>query len=371
MYKINSIDGWHIRIPLATPYRLSKVIGTQTHSDAVIIKITLEDGSVGWGECDPGGIAFTGNTGETVFPEVRQQSEQMIDHNVEDWVTQGHGRNNQGTSGAVFDVACHDALGRATNKPVWQFLGTRQRDRIPSLWPTSSGTAEEDLDIIQLRYGQGFRTYMLKMGDRPATEDLERLQQVLISIPDDVKIMVDANQGWNRQEARLFAEGAADLPLILIEQPVAADDHEGLHALRKTGCRISVDESMQQPQDAGAIIAADAADIFSIKISKNGGLTNCVEIAQEVHAAGKQVLMNSMLELGLTQAASLHLGCTLPNLVDCGHAYMSTLRMSDDFTDFSDWVVDGTAQLPDRPGLGVMVDEDKIRQYQEKHFHVS
>ena len=80
--------------------------------------------------------------------------------------------------------------------------------------------------------------------------------------------------------------------------------------------------------------------------------------------------MNSMIELGITQAASLQLGCTLDNLMDCGHAYMSTLRMADDVSDFSDLVVDGRARLPDAPGLGIEVSLDKIHQYQVEYFHV-
>ena len=184
--------------------------------------------------------------------------------------------------------------------------------------------------------------------------------------------MVDANQGWEREEALAFARETASLPLILIEQPVAASDYEGLRMVREIArCPVSVDESIQKPDQAAAILDADAADVFSIKISKNGGLANSLTIAQTVRDAGKKVLMNSMIELGVTQAASLHLGCTLDNLMDCGHAYMSTLRMSDDVTDFSSWIRQGVAYLTDAPGLGVDVSLPKIRQYQVDHFYVS
>jgi len=81
--------------------------------------------------------------------------------------------------------------------------------------------------------------------------------------------------------------------------------------------------------------------------------------------------MNSMIELGITQAASLHLGCTLDNLMDCGHAYMSTLRMADDVTNFSDWIVRGQARPGDAPGLGIDVSMSGIERYQVDHFHVS
>ena len=119
------------------------------------------------------------------------------------------------------------------------------------------------------------------------------------------------------------------------------------------------------------ILAPEAADVVSIKVSKHGGLANSRPGSRpRFSAAGKRVLMNSMIELGITQAASLHLGVTLPHLMPCGHAYMSTLRMSDDITDFSDWVKDGIATPPDRPGLGVEVSMDKIKQYEVGEPHV-
>ncbi|MCP4046125.1 MAG: hypothetical protein GY732_09070 [Gammaproteobacteria bacterium] len=206
---------------------------------------------------------------------------------------------------------------------------------------------------------------MLKMGDKPVTEDISRIKAVIAQLPYGVRVMVDANQGWSQEEAMQFARETESLPLVLIEQPVAASDYDSLRRVREVaGCPVSVDESIQNFSETAAILDAGAADIFSIKISKNGGLANSQAIASSAGRAGKQVLMNSMIELGITQAASLHLGCTLDNLVDCGHAYMSTLRMADDVTDFSEWIKQGIVTLPGVPGLGVNVSPGKIKQYQ-------
>jgi muconate cycloisomerase len=371
MYRVRSIEGWFLQVPLATPYHLSRVMGTLTHSDAIVLRVTLDDGTAGWGESDPGGVNFDGVTGESVFAAVAEKSTSLLGTDVSEWVQGQRGRGGNGALDAAFDVAFHDALARADGKPLWQLLGSQQRDRIDVLWPTSSGSVAEDLAVIRQRHKEGFRTYMLKMGDRPAADDLARLESVLAELPKDVRIMVDANQGWTREEGIAFGRGAKDLPVVLIEQPVAMDDLAGLKQVRDTGCIVSVDESIQHPDDLQRIIDAHAADIFSVKISKNGGLANSAWIAAEAGRNEKRVLMNSMIELGITQAASLHLGCTLHNLVDCGHAYMSTLRMSDDITDFSGWVTDGVAVLPDRPGLGVAVDEDRIDRYRQGEFHVS
>ncbi len=369
--EITALDYWPIQIPLATPYHLSAVYGTLTHCDVIILRIVLANGCVGWGEADPGGLKFDGYTLETACQAMSELAPSLLGQNVADWVEQGRGRENLGAAAAAVDVACYDALGQARRQPVWQLLGEQRRNEIPSLWPTSSGTAEEDLGVIEKYYLRGFQTYMLKMGDRPIEDEITRTLNVLNGKPEDVIIMVDANQGWSRDQAKEYVQACDDLPVILVEQPLVADDLAGLNQLRgQTQLPISVDETILRPDQVDEIIGEDAADVFSIKISKNGGLANSQAIANSVEMAGKRILMNSMIELGVTQAASLHLGCTIENLMPCGHAYMSTLRMADDVTDFSTWVKDGTATLPERPGLGVEVSMKKIKQYQIGEHHV-
>ena len=93
-------------------------------------------------------------------------------------------------------------------------------------------------------------------------------------------------------------------------------------------------------------------------------------IAQMAAGFDLKCLMNSMLEFGITQAASLHLGCTLPNLMDCGHAYGSVTRMSDDITDFGQNISDGIVTVPSGPGLGVVLDEDKLKKYTKDYLKV-
>ncbi len=370
--KITAVDVWQVRIPLAKPYHLSKLYGTLTHSDAALVRLTLSGGSFGWGEADPGGVNFDGETIDSVNSSLRKHAPGMLTQNVQTWVEKAKGREHHGAAAAALDVACYDALGQAEGKPVCHLLGQQRRDRIAALWPTSSGSADDDLAIIDEYHARGFDTYMLKMGDKPVQEDISRAREVVARLPRGVSVMVDANQGWEREEAMAFAGETSDLPLILIEQPVRAADYDGLRMVREmTGCPISVDESIQHPDQVQAILDAGAADVFSVKISKNGGLANSLAIAETVRNAGKKVLMNSMIELGITQAASLHLGCTLDNLMECGHAYMSTLRMADDVTDLSGWIVEGTAHMPDAPGLGINVSMEKIQQYQVGHFHVS
>ena len=370
---IEKLSAYQIAIPLTTPYHLSKVYGTQTHCDAVIIRLETTDGSIGWGEADPGGLIFTGDTGEMVMTSLREsEAQQVLGKNAEEWIEQGEGLNQKGSIGAALDVAVHDLLARSLNQPLWSLLGKNKREGIESLWPTSSGTGKDDLEVIRPKITQGFQTFMLKMGSRSIEEDLQRLREVIKALPKHIKVMVDANQGWTFEETMEFIDGIQDMPLVLIEQPVKASELGSLNRiLKESPVPISVDESLQTVEQARNVAKENAANVFSIKVSKNGGLRAGLEIARTAEENDIKVLMNSMLELGITQAASLHLGCVIDCLVDCGHAYMSTLRMSDDITDFSSFVEHGTAKLPQGPGLGVNVDESKIRQYLVDEYHVS
>ena len=295
---IATVDCWRVRIPLATPYHLSKVYGTLTHSDVVLVRVTTVGGIEGWGEADPGGVMFTGDTAESVMVALRDgAAARLVGVAVDDWVANGRGRELAGTIGAACDVAIHDALARATDQPLWALLGERRREVIDVLWPTSSGDAAADLATIAERAADGFRTFMLKAGAREVGADLERTRAVCTRLPAGVRVMVDANQGWDREQAREFVRGAADLPLVLIEQPLPSADLDGLAGLRERATMpISVDESLQTTAQAERIIAAGAADVFSIKVSKNGGLRHALDIAELASAAGVEVLMNSMIE---------------------------------------------------------------------------
>jgi len=364
-FNIAALDFWPIRIPLATPYHLSAVLGTLTHAEAVIVRITLSNGIVGWGECDPH-AAFDGYTLERACSDISKRKSSLIGQSVEEWVLNSTGINFTGTSAAAIDVACYDAYAKAIGSPLWKVLGERRHEALNVLWPTSSGTAQDDLKIIRERYQSGFKTFMLKMGSRPISDELNRLTQVFSEMPADVQIMVDANQGWSALQAEEFIRGSKHLPLILVEQPLPAIDLLDMSKLVSLCIHpISADEAVTSTESAERLISAGAADVISVKISKHGGLANALLISKTVKSAGKQILMNSMIEFGITQAASLHLGITLSNLLPCGHAYMSTLRMSDDVTNFSNLVTAGKITPSTHHGLGIEVSLDKILQYEK------
>jgi muconate cycloisomerase len=239
------------------------------------------------------------------------------------------------------------------------------------LWPLGSGSAEDDIRVIEQRAAQGFSSFMLKMGVAPVRDEVHRVTTLRDRYGSRLTLIADANQGWSRDEAREFLTGVSASDLAFSEQPVKKDDLEGMAELVGASCvPISADESLIGLEDAARIAALGAANIFSIKSSKNGGPLRAQNIAAVAEAFGIRCYMNSMLEFGITQAASLQHAVTIGNLVDAGHAFMSTLRMTEDPTDFSSFVRDGVVHLPDAAGLGVQVDESHVHRLAVDSFHM-
>jgi len=366
--KIKTIELYQISIPFVRPYKLSKVYGTLTHADAVIVRITTDTGLVGWGEADPK-APFTKDTPESVIATV---CDQMAEHLLEQDPTQIariEAKMDRAVDGSLMargavNMALFDILGKIHQLPAHSFLGGLLHDRLPLLGPIGSGTPDEDSAAIDKLIAEGYGTVMIKMGALPISQEIERMISASQKFGDRITLIADANQGWEYDEAKQFMQEIQSYEPVIIEQPIGRDNIDGLRDLcNQARCLISADESVVSFREADRLIRAKAAHVFSIKVSKNGGLAKSRMIANAAELCGVKCLMNSMLEFGITQAASLQLGCTLNNLMDCGHAYMSVLRMSDDITDFRKHINDAVVRVPETPGLGVEVNIKKLEKY--------
>jgi len=364
MAPIVAAEIFEIETQFVVPYKLAE--GTHATTRAILLKLTDGDGVVGWGEADPN-ITFTGESPgdavrvlhDTLVPHVLGQANPepgRIDLALDPLVPR-----HLSAKGAI-TMALLDILGKRLHAPVATLLGGVIHESLPVLWPLSNGTADDDSRVIDEKSVQGFSSFMLKMGASPVADEVKRVAALEARYGSRVKLIADANQGWSFEEARVFLDGVRGSNLAFVEQPIPKDDLEGMALLASsTAFPISADESVVDVVHAAKIAKVGAASIFSIKSSKNGGPLRAQRIAAVAAAFGIRCYMNSMLEFGVTQSASLQHAVTISNLVDVGHAFMSTLRLVEDPTDFSSFVRNGTVYFPNRNGLGVEVDEAHVR----------
>jgi L-alanine-DL-glutamate epimerase-like enolase superfamily enzyme len=372
--KIKEIEVFHISIPFAHAYKLSKKYGTWTNTDAVIVKITTDENVIGWGEANPQ-PPFTEETVDAVYSNiVKMLAPAFIGKDPTD-IAQILAEvdsllYNTNITKSAIDLALHDLVGKIYNLPVYALLGGKLRSQFDIIWPFGAeATKTEDEANVKAKIKEGYSTFAVKLAAMPLEYDINRLKDIEDLFGNTIKIFLDSNQGWTVHETLKFIEAFrhTSLNIILLEQPINRYNTEGLSRIRSISpWPINMDESLFSIHDAANLITQKAADGFAVKISKNGGIASSKKIANLAEAYDMPCFMNSMADLGLTQAASLHVGCTLPNIYDCGHSYMSVLRMGDDITDFASQIKNGVVTIKDAPGLGVTVNEDKIAKYTVK-----
>jgi L-alanine-DL-glutamate epimerase-like enolase superfamily enzyme len=354
MTKVEQVTCDRVSVPLHTPFVTA--LRRTTTIESVIVRITDSDGVTGWGEapqvwrvtgeslpgaeaCVAGPLAavVTGADPDDLVPLCRRVA------------TTVHG--NHGAKAAV-DVALHDLAARRRGVSLPVFLGSTTH-RVPTDVTLAAGAADALAGSAHERAGEGFTVLKVKVGTDAAT-DLERVRAVRAAVGSDVRIRLDANQGWTAREA-VTVVGAledADLDIELVEQPVAAADVDGLAwVTARVATPVMADESVFGVRDLVELIRRRAADLVNVKLAKCGGIGAARTLLDLAEAHGLGTVVGSMLEthVGVAAAASVAAAYGTTVTADLDAAWWAaqppvTGAMSYD---------GATVVLPQRPGLGI------------------
>ena len=366
--RIAKIEVSSVRVDLSRPYITADYKGQgMTTKSCVVLRMTTDDGLCGLGESDPF-LTFSYESPETVMQVIRHHLGPAVLGSDPRNLAALHAKMDSVVPGwpfakAPFDVAAHDLSGQALGVPVYQLLGGHLRDRVPMIWPIGGDTPEHNAQEVLAKLDEGYRSFHVKLGALSPEQDVARLEAIRAAVGPDVPLMVDVNQGWDRTTALRTIRLLEPFNLSIVEQPVPAWDREGMAKIQAaTHIPISADEALHSTHDAIHLIGQDAARVFSLKTGKCGGLFRTRQIAAMAEAAGLPCFVNSMIEMGISVAASLHLAASLPNLVDHGHALMSHLRIQEDILQADSFEYDGKDILvpTHRAGLGVEIDEERL-----------
>ena len=369
--KIISLTAEQLAVPLITPYHLSREYGVFRTATPVLVTMETDEGVTGYGECDPWPL-FTGDSADSVmtvllkhlFPMLLGADPTNINeiHRLMDAVIR-----NQHIAKSAIDMAAYDVFGKKTGLHVSALLGGKRRDAMRCMWSIGGSTpAESAADVLRAKEA-GYFGCMIKVGGADWKRDAERTLAVRDAVGPDFPLIADANQGWDVNTAIRYANAVKDADLVFFEQPLQSWDAEGMAKVRRSiPMPLSADEGVVTVVDAKRLIAADAADVFSIKVTKMGGIRPAKQICEYAEAHGIRVFFNSMIEEGITEAASVAIAATVTNPVEeIGHAFFSPLRLHGDICDYYKYihVSEGETWIPDKPGLGVVPDPEAIGKY--------
>jgi L-alanine-DL-glutamate epimerase-like enolase superfamily enzyme len=272
---------------------------------------------------------------------------------------------------AALDHALHDAMGKALGVPAYKLIGGLCQPRIPLEWSISLA---EDVgrivaDAERAVHEFGIRVLCLKCGARGGwREDVRNFTAVREAVGPDVVIGVDPNTGWLVSDTIQAMAALAPLGLGYVEQPVERRDLAGLARIRQAanGVPIMADESLFTLEDAYALAVAQAVDVLCIKLYKTGGIRPAKRITAVAAAANLRVNVGGLaVQSQLEAAAGAHFVASTPvGQVMPGAEFIFGLGVAgpDPLVPETDFVIhDGHTRAPDRPGLGVTVDEDAVR----------
>jgi L-alanine-DL-glutamate epimerase-like enolase superfamily enzyme len=353
--RIKDVEIYAFDIPLTEPFRVS--LGVISAANDVLVRIVTEEGLVGLGEASPF-APITGDTQDTDLIMARSIREMIKGRNplaVDALITEiGHIVHSSPSIVAAFDMALMDILGKAAGLPLFRLLGG-DKGTFETDITTGMDTPEKMAAGAGGHAARGYKNIKMKVGLDPDL-DAERVQAVREAIGKDVRLRIDANQGWTVPQAIYALRKMERFNVQFVEQPVVAWDIAGLKAVRnESPIPVCADEALFLPQDAMKLIKAEACDYFNIKLMKAGGVTNSVRIAHLADAANMRCMVGCMLETRLALTAGAHVVASQRNIT------FADLDGNSDHT--LDPIVGGMAvsssgeiTLPELPGLGVDVD---------------
>jgi muconate cycloisomerase len=248
---ITKIEPIAVSLPMLKPVIMA---GEEVRSaDNVLVRLASDNGLVGWGEA-ASAPTMTGETTASMVAAVHYLAPVLQGRAAEDIggalaAMDGRMYGNHGAKAAI-EIALHDLVGRATQRPAHALLGDKRRSRMTILGVIGGGDLDGDLRDAGKKKGDGFAAFKIKVGVDTPEKDAERTRLICDILGAGVLISADANQGFGTEQAIAFVRAVGRCGLDFFEQPVKAHDLAGMAAVAAaTDIAIGADEGIHSTAD--------------------------------------------------------------------------------------------------------------------------
>jgi len=361
--KIASIEA----IPFTIPYHhpIVAASGTLNSAEHVLVRVKTDEGPFGVAEACVRSFVY----GESQ-PSIVAAIELFLGPALLGWdpfaFEEGFERvawlpaNN--TARGAIDIALHDLRGKITGLPSWRLLGgTATSIRVTRI--LTMGEAEEAAEEArQAASEHGITSFKIKVGG-DIRGDVARVAAVRKAVGEQATIYVDANHGWSAEHAIKALSAMAEYDLDLVEEPSPAEDLIGRQRLaQKVPIPIMADESAPSLNDATRELTTGSARALSIKTTRTG-FTESARLLALARALGARTVIGTQADSMIGAAASLAFGSAFRQLAaEPGELDYFTV-LTDQLVTEPLEVRGGFLTPSQRPGIGVEIDEDKLRHY--------
>ncbi|MEH2549254.1 muconate cycloisomerase [Bradyrhizobium sp. AZCC 2262] len=365
---IRSISATIVDAPTRRRHRLSNT--EITHQGLVLVRVLLENGVSGIGEASTlGGPRWAEESVESIqavitkylAPTMDGQSALAFEANA---VRLGKAATRNFAAKAAIESAVLDAAGKTLGLSSSALLGGRVRDRMEVIWALASGDSSQELEEAQEKLRRReHRQFKIKFGFQDPRADLKRLQTLRLGLGGEVPLIVDVNQGWSEAECLRFMPALEELDVALVEQPVSALQLEAMARIAaRTSIPLLIDEAAFTKEEIARAASMGCGTVYSLKLVKSGGLFEMKRAAGVAAAHGIELYGGCLLESSIGAAAHLAAFSTLPKL-EWGTEHFGPRILVEDLAVVPLRFEEFQVYVPDGPGLGVEIDEDKLRSF--------
>jgi D-galactarolactone cycloisomerase len=363
--RITDVRAFPTSFPIPPAQRVALGIGTAVKRDAVLVKVTTDEGITGWGEAHHGrahtAVAKLIDTTlkqlvagmdplETTPAWERMYRFQLASHGM-----------GAGACLAIsgIDMALWDIRGKAAGLPLYKLLGGA-RKAIPAYaggvslgYQPSQQLVEEAAKSLE----QGYKAIKLRVGDS-AVRDIERLRAVRRAFPEAI-LLTDANIGYTVEDARRVMPVMDELGIGWLEEPFPAHDYRSYREAKSFGrTPLAAGENHYTRFEFNRVIEDGAITILQPDLSKAGGITEALRIAALASAWKLPVHPHSSMT-GINHAATIHFLAAIDNGGYFEGDVSRANRFRDELVDNPGRVDrDGHVWPLDQPGIGLEVNED-------------
>lgn len=359
--KVTNVESWLVDVPQKppiAPYQSRFRPGTSKES--VIFRVTTDEGIVGWGETPQNwieGDAYNGSEGPALLERIRGWDPFDIERL---YVASGL---DGGDLQSGIEMAFWDIVGKATGRPLYQLLGGAIRKDIELAACMGIQPYDRAGELARLYVEMGFSTLKTKAGRDPQ-EDLEMVRGVRDAVGDQLKLRIDPNRGYQPAVALQLAKDLEPYRLEYLEQPMPESAIAESARMRvETKTPVGLNESVTTLPAVLDIINQQAADVLLPDTYQCGGILGVKKVGALAEAARIPCVMHCAHDLGPKTAAMLHIVASSPSFTlanDCTY-----YGLVDDILTELLQISRGRMRVPERPGLGIDVDPDKLQRYKK------
>jgi L-alanine-DL-glutamate epimerase-like enolase superfamily enzyme len=363
--KIAAIRAYPTSFPVAPQNRVALGIGTAVKRDAVVVKVTTDEGITGWGEAHHGRAhTAVAKLIETTLRQLIVGMDALATTEVWEKLYRAQLASHGMGAGACLaisgiDMALWDIKGKALKQPLYRLLGGTMKP-IPAYAGGVSLGYQPEAELVaeaQKSLEQGYKAIKLRVGDAPA-RDIERLRAVRKAFGDDLVILTDANIGYQLEDVRRVMPALDELRAGWLEEPFPAHDYRSYREAKLMGrTPLAAGENHYTRFEFNRVIEDGAITILQPDLSKCGGITEALRIAALASTWKLPIHPHSSMT-GLNHAATIHFLAAIGN----GGYFEGDVSKSNLFRDElteNPGVVDGDGNVRplEKPGLGLEVNE--------------